>query len=155
MAVLRKAGGLQHSLASAISPALLLCQPWQSPRHSSPRTLKQALMIQVFLLLALPTTLFSPIPTYHLLSAQRSYLTTCGNKNQGRQPFEHNSLSPPVLSYKPGVETQVTAFSAFVCEVSLTGGGTEMSRHQGGGETVFTRKREERTCLWRVCLSTG
>lgn len=125
LAVLRKARGLQHSLASAISPALLLCQPWQSPRHSSPRMLKQTLMIQDFCLLALPTSFFSPIPTYHLLSAQRSYLTTCGNKNQRKQHFEHSSLSPPVLSYKPGVETRVTAFSAFVREVSLTGGGRD------------------------------
>lgn len=60
-----------------------------------------------------------------------------------------------MLSYKPGVEMGVTAFSAFVHEMSLTGGGTDNSRHQEGGEMVFTRKREERTHLWRVCLSTG
>lgn len=91
LAVLRKARDLQHSLASAISPALLLS--WQSPRHSSPRMLNQALMIQDFFLLALPTGLFSPIPTYPLLSVQRSYLTTCGNKSQGRQHFGHRSVT--------------------------------------------------------------
>lgn len=91
LAVLRKARDLQCSLASAISPALLLS--WQSPRHSSPMMLKQALVIQDFFLLALPTSLFSHIPTYPLLSVQRSYLTTCGNKSQGRQHFEHSSVT--------------------------------------------------------------
>lgn len=91
LAVLRKARDLQPSLASAISPALLLS--WQSPRHSSPRMLKQALMIQDFFLLSLPTSLFSLIPTYPLLSVQRPYLTTCGNKSQGRQHFGHSSAT--------------------------------------------------------------
>lgn len=85
--LLGKARDLQHSLASAISPALL--HSWQSPRHSSPRMLKQAQMIQEFFLLALPTSLFCPIPTYPLLSVQRSYLTTCGNKSH----FEHSSIT--------------------------------------------------------------
>lgn len=52
------------------------------------------------------------------------------------------------------MKTGVTAFSAFVHEMSLTGGGTDKSRHEGGGEMVFTRKRQ-RTRLWKVCLSTG
>lgn len=64
LVVLMKARGLRHSLALAISPALLLCRPWQSPRHSSPRVLKQALMIQDSFLLARrkwASSLFSPI----------------------------------------------------------------------------------------------
>lgn len=69
LVVLMKARGLQQSLALAISPALLLCQPWQSPRHTSPRVLKQALMIHDSFLLALPTSLFSPflLPTSYFL----------------------------------------------------------------------------------------
>jgi len=69
LVVLMKARGLQHSLALAISPALLLCQPWQSPRHSSPSMLSQALMIQDSFLPALSTRLFSPVslPTPHFL----------------------------------------------------------------------------------------
>lgn len=61
LVVLMKARGLQHLLALAISPGLWLCQSWQSPRHSSPRVLKQALMIQDSFLPALPTSLFSLI----------------------------------------------------------------------------------------------
>lgn len=148
----KESQSLQHSLASAISPALLLS--WQSPRHSSPRMLKQALMIQDFFLLALPTSLFFPIPTYPLLSAQRSYLTTCGNKSQGRQHFEHSSLSPPAFLTNQ-VWRQELQLSLPLCIKSLPGGGTEKNRHQWSGETVFTRKRVERTCLCTVCLSTG
>lgn len=47
------------------------------------------------------------------------------------------------------------ACSAFLREKSVTGGGPEKSRHQEGGEMVSIRKREERTCPWRVCLSIG
>lgn len=60
-----------------------------------------------------------------------------------------------MLSYKPGVETEVAIFSVFVHEMSLAGGGADKSRHRGGGEMFFTMKKEDRTCLWRVCLSTG
>lgn len=73
-------------------------------------------------------------------------------KAKGSSNLSEEFPVPTWLSYKPGVETGVTAFSAFVHEMSLTGGGTDKSRHQGSGEVFFTRKREERTCLWRVCL---
>lgn len=49
----------------------------------------------------------------------------------------------------------VPACCAFLHAKSVTVGGPDKSRHQEGGEMFFIRKREERTCLWRVCLSIG